>query len=88
MAIMHRSNAKAGISETRVCAWKRAVVALAVAISLVFLPVVGTTAVAQDGASAVSQSDAAGDTASAYRTLTAGEIVSGKSTVMLRVNGQ
>lgn len=40
MAIMHRSNAKAGISETRVCAWKRAVVALAVAISLVFLPVV------------------------------------------------
>lgn len=85
---MHRSDAKAGISETRVCAWKRAVVALAVAISLVFLPVVGTTAVAQDGASAVSQSDAAGDTTSAYRTLTAGEIVSGKSTVMLRVNGQ
>ncbi len=88
MAIMHRSDAKAGISETRVCAWKRAVVALAVAISLVFLPVVGTTAVAQDGASAVSQSDAAGDTASAYRTLTAGEIVSGKSTVTLRVDGQ
>lgn len=74
MAIMHRSDAKAGISETRVCAWKRAVVALAVAISLVFLPVVGTTAVAQDGASAVSQSDAAGDTASAYRTLTKNEI--------------
>lgn len=88
MAIMHRSDAKAGISETRVCAWKRAVVALAVAISLVFLPVVGTTAVAQDDASAVSQSDAAGDTASAYRTLTAGEIVSGKSTVTLRVDGQ
>lgn len=88
MAIMHRSDAKAGISETRVCAWKRAVVALAVAISLVFLPVVGTTAVAQDGASAVSQSDAAGDTASAYRTLTKNEIVSEKSTVTLRVDGQ
>ncbi|ASW24386.1 collagen binding domain protein [Bifidobacterium pseudolongum] len=85
---MHRSDAKAGISETRVCAWKRAVVALAVAISLVFLPVVGTTAVAQDGASAVSQSDAAGDTASAYRTLTKNEIVSEKSTVTLRVDGQ
>ncbi len=88
MAIMHRSNAKAGISETRVCAWKRAVVALAVAISLVFLPVVGTTAVAQDDAPAVSQSDAAGDTASAYRTLTKDEIVSEKSTVTLRVDGQ
>lgn len=88
MAIMHRSDAKAGISETRVCAWKRAVVALAVAISLVFLPVVGTTAVAQDDAPAVSQSDAAGDTASAYRTLTKDEIVSEKSTVTLRVDGQ
>ncbi|PKV00332.1 hypothetical protein CQR52_0895 [Bifidobacterium pseudolongum subsp. pseudolongum] len=61
MAIMHRSDDKVGISKTRVCAWKRAVVALAVAVSLIFLPVVGTTAVAQDDAPAVSQSDAACD---------------------------
>ncbi|PAU68038.1 collagen binding domain-containing protein [Bifidobacterium criceti] len=90
MAIVHRSNAKAGISETRVCAWKRAVVALAVAVSLVFLPVVGTTAVAQDDAPAVSQSDAAGDTTSTYRPLitdNTNNIAESKSKVTLHYNG-
>ncbi|KOA51181.1 hypothetical protein BAAM0483_03160 [Bifidobacterium animalis subsp. animalis MCC 0483] len=90
MAIMHRSDAKADISETRVCAWKRAVVALAVAISLVSLPVVGTTAVAQDDAPAVSQSDAASDTTSTYRPLitdNTNNIAESKSTVTLHYNG-
>ncbi|PKU90211.1 Cna protein B-type domain-containing protein [Bifidobacterium pseudolongum subsp. globosum] len=88
MAIVHRNDDKAGISETRVCAWKHAVVALAVAVSLIFLPVVGTTAVAQDDAPAVSQSDAASDTASMYLPLTTDKIDSGKSVVTLRVDGQ
>ncbi|KOA60274.1 hypothetical protein BAAM0499_06645 [Bifidobacterium animalis subsp. animalis MCC 0499] len=57
---------------------------------MVSLPVVGTTAVAQDDAPAVSQSDAASDTTSTYRPLitdNTNNIAESKSTVTLHYNG-